>query len=74
MGAVVSCIVGAFHAIGRALMTIVNAIGSVLMAIVNGTISILHAIISFLTCGWCSGRRSRVGGHHHTRRPVMSSV
>ncbi|CAI4218417.1 unnamed protein product [Parascedosporium putredinis] len=67
MGAVVSCIQSVFRGIGRALSTIVSSIGGILHAIINGVVSICNAIISFLTCGYCGRRRSRVGGAGTTR-------
>ncbi|KAH8158574.1 hypothetical protein CIB48_g9665 [Xylaria polymorpha] len=70
MGAVIQSI---FRTIGSVLMAIVNGVGSILQAIISGIVTFLDIIISFFTCGYCGGRRRRMGGsrmgrrHHATR-------
>ncbi|KAL7420763.1 hypothetical protein Q5752_004715 [Cryptotrichosporon argae] len=53
---------GIFSAIASALDAIVSAIAAFFMAIFNGIAAVLTAIWNFITCGCCSGRRSRRGG------------
>ncbi|KAI1407762.1 hypothetical protein F5Y13DRAFT_194996 [Hypoxylon sp. FL1857] len=57
MGAVVSCIESIFRTIGNVIMAIVTGIGSILTAIINGIVAFFGIIVSFLTCGYCGGRR-----------------
>ncbi|KAL2109499.1 hypothetical protein VUR80DRAFT_2379 [Thermomyces stellatus] len=73
MGAVVSCIAGAFRALGDCLMVIINSVGSVLHTIISAIISVCRTIVSFLTCGYC-GRRSAAGTRMrtHRRRPARA--
>ncbi|KAK7969376.1 hypothetical protein PG984_000650 [Apiospora sp. TS-2023a] len=66
MGAVVSCIKSCFATIGSVLMAIVNGIGSILTAIIHGIVSFLDILISFLTCGYCGGKRKSRGHKTHT--------
>ncbi|KAJ1335875.1 hypothetical protein MN608_02619 [Microdochium nivale] len=70
MGAVVSCIRDAFRAVGRAIMAVVRGIGGIITAIVNGVVNFIGIIVSFLTCGYCGGKRKGKtgGGHHHSTR------
>ncbi|KAK8048699.1 hypothetical protein PG994_010429 [Apiospora phragmitis] len=65
MGAAVSCIKSMFQTIGSVLMAIVNGIGSILTAIIHGIVSFLDILISFLTCGYCGGKRKRGGRTKH---------
>ncbi|KXJ93979.1 hypothetical protein Micbo1qcDRAFT_201908 [Microdochium bolleyi] len=68
MGAVFSCIRDAFRAVGRAIMAVVSGIGGIITAIVHGVVSFIGVIVSFLTCGYCGGKRKgRTGGGHHAR-------
>ncbi|KAK7426808.1 hypothetical protein QQZ08_006709 [Neonectria magnoliae] len=65
MGGVMSCIVDAFRAVGRAIMAVISGIGGILQAIISGIVSFCGIIVSFLTCGYCGGKRR--GGGTHTR-------
>jgi len=55
MGSIISAIVSGLDAF-------VSAIASVIMAIFNGIGTVLIAIWNFITCGCCSGGRTRGGG------------
>ena len=55
-----------FQTIGSVLMAIVNGIGSILTAIIHGIVSFLDILISFLTCGYCGGKRKRTRKTHTT--------
>lgn len=52
-------------------MAVVSGIGGIITAIVNGIVSFIGVLVSFLTCGYCGGKRkggrSHAGGHHSTR-------
>ncbi|KAH8662060.1 hypothetical protein BX600DRAFT_465483 [Xylariales sp. PMI_506] len=73
MGAVVSCIEGLFRTIGSCLMAIVNGVASILTAIIHGIASFLDILISFLTCGYCGGRRRGRGGTTGRRHRTTTS-
>jgi hypothetical protein len=49
-------------------MAVISGIGSILVAIVEGVVALCGIIISFLTCGYCRGGRTRGGGGTGTRR------
>ncbi|OIW30997.1 hypothetical protein CONLIGDRAFT_562909, partial [Coniochaeta ligniaria NRRL 30616] len=69
MGAVVSCIQNLFRTIGNCIMAVVSGIGGILTAIINGIVSFIGILVSFLTCGYCGGRRrghASTGRHHTT--------
>lgn len=53
-------------------MAIVNGIGGILTAIIGAVVSFLDIIISFLTCGYCGGRR-RHGAHRSGTHSHMTS-
>lgn len=50
-------------------MAVISGIGGILQAIISGIVSFCGIIVSFLTCGYCGGRkRHGGGGGRRTRR------
>ncbi|KAJ6444112.1 Major facilitator superfamily domain, general substrate transporter [Purpureocillium lavendulum] len=66
MGGILSCIRSALQTIGSCIMAVISGIGGILQAIISGIVSFCGIIVSFLTCGYCGGRRKHGGAR--TRR------
>lgn len=45
-------------------MAVISGIGGILQAIISGIVSFCGIIVSFLTCGYCGGKRRRTTRSH----------